>query len=240
MMGHPPIQRNPPMQVPSIDLKRKAEASRYALLRRLAPAIRHQMAGSFQPVTMMAAIIEKRLLAATPDLPALAKTSGEVRALATAATRSSLDLMAWIAPDAEARVALGKGIQDAVHLVATELSFRGFMFVNQTEGLATEVALHQVRGVFVAGLLALTDAAASAGNVLVTAGRDGQDMVVTMALAAADPAAAASAPSEEFHVGLATYRQLDWDDVEAIATADGVALKHAATTLEMRLPVASG
>ena len=54
------------------DLTRNAEAPRYALLRRLVPAIRHQMAGSFQPVTMMAAIVEKRLLAASPDLPALA------------------------------------------------------------------------------------------------------------------------------------------------------------------------
>ena len=240
MMKPPSIQRNPPMQDPSIDLKRKAEASRYALLRRLAPAIRHQMAGSFQPVTMMAAIIEKRLLAATADLPALAKTSGEVRALATSATRSSLDLMGWIAPDAEARVALGKGIHDTLHLVATELSFRGFKFVNQAEGLATEVALHQMRGVLVAGLLALTDAAASPGNVLLTARREGQDMVVTMALAPAGPAAAAaSAPSEEFHVGLATYRQLEWDDVEAIATSDGVAFQHAATHLELRLPIAS-
>lgn len=226
------------MQVPPIDLKRNAEASRYALLRRLAPAIRHQMAGSFQPVTLMAAIIEKRLLAAAPDLPALVKTSGEVRALAAAATRSSLDSMAWIAPDPEARVALGKGIQDALHLVATELSFRGFKCVNQTEGLATEVALHHVRGVFVAALLALTDAAASPANVLVTAGRDVHHFTVTIALAAAEPAAA-SAPNEEFHVGLATYRKLDWDDAEAMATADGVALTHAATTLELCLPIAS-
>lgn len=226
------------MHEPSTDSKRNAEAARYALLRRLAPAIRHQMAGSFQPVTMMAAIIEKKLLAPTPNFPALVKTGSEVRALATDAIRSSLDLMVWIAPDPDARVALGKGIQDALHLVATELSFRGLKFVNQTQGLATEVAVHHVRGVFVAGLLALTDSAVSPGSVLLTATREGQDMVVTIALAAVEPAAAATAPSEEFHVGLATYRQIDWDDVERIATVDGVALKHAAATVALRLPIA--
>lgn len=227
------------MQNPLIDSQRNAEASRYALLRRLAPAIRHQMAGSFQPVTMMAAIIEKRLLTASPDMSALAKTSNDVRTLATAATRSSLDLMGWVAPDPEARVRVDKGILDALHLVATELSFRGFKFVNQTEGLATEVALHQVRGVFVAAVLALTDAAASPATMLLTAAPAGKDMVVTVALSPVEPAAVAIAPSEEFHVGLATYRKIEWDDVEAIATADGVALKHAATTVELRLPIAS-
>ena len=159
------------MQHPPIDSKRNTEASRYALLRRLAPAIRHQMAGGLQPVTMMTAIIEKRLQAATPDLPAVVKTSSDVRALATAATRSSLDLMGWIACDPEARVPLDKGIHDALHLVATELSFRGFKCVNQAESVTTAVALNHVRGVFVAALLALTDAAPSPGNLRVTAAR---------------------------------------------------------------------
>ena len=202
--------------------------------------MRHQMAGGFQPVAMMAAIIEKRLRAASPDLPALVKTSSNVRALATAATRSSLDLMGWIAPDLEARVPLDQAIQDALHLVATELSFRGFKFVNQTEGVATEVALHHVRGVLVAALLALTDAAVSPANVLLTAGREGQDMVVTIALTDVGTAAAATALSEEFHVGLATYRKIDWEDVQAMAAADGVSFTQTAANLLLRLPLALG
>jgi hypothetical protein len=225
------------MQDPLIDLKRNAEATRYALLRRLAPAIRHQMAGNFQPVTMMVALIEKRLLAATPNLPALVKTAGEVRAQTAAATRSNLDLLAWIAPDPKARVALGKGIQDALHLVATELSFRGFKIVNQTEGLAAEVALHHVRGVFVASLLALTDAAASPANVLLAAALEDQNMVVTMALETVEIADAATGPSDDFHIGWAGYRKLEWEDVAAIATADGVAFTHTATTVELCLPI---
>lgn len=224
------------MHDPLIDLKRNAEATRYALLRRLAPAIRHQMAGSFQPVTMMAALLEKRAVAATPNLPTLAKTTGEVRAQVAVATRSNLDLLAWIAPDPKARVALGTGIQDALHLVATELSFRGFKIVNQTEGLATEVALHHVRGVFVASLLALTDAATLSANVLLTAAREDQDLLVTMALKTVDTAAATTGPSDDFHLGWAAYRKLEWEDVAAIANADGVALKHTAMSAELQLP----
>ena len=99
------------MQYLMTDLEQSAEGPRYALLRRLAPALRHQMAGGFQPVTMMAAIIEKRLQAAAPDLPALARTSKDVRQLAITATRASLDLIGWIAPDPEARVPLAQGVE---------------------------------------------------------------------------------------------------------------------------------
>lgn len=222
-----------------IDTQRNAEAPRYALLRRLAPAIRHQMAGGLQPVTMMAAIVEKRLLAAAPDLAALAKTSSDARTLAAAATRSSLDLVGWIAPDPEARVPLDKGIHDGLHLVATELSFRGFKCANQTQGVADEVALSDVRGVFVAALLALTDACAKPATVLVTAEREGNDMAVTVALTDLDTAAE-TAPDENFHLSLASYRKIDWSDVEAMAAADGVGLEHTAAHLVLRLPIAVG
>ena len=42
------------------------EAARYALLRRLMPAIRHHLVGEFQPIGMVAAMLERRLQAATP------------------------------------------------------------------------------------------------------------------------------------------------------------------------------
>lgn len=227
------------MQDSSIDFTRNAEAASYVLERRLAPAIRHQMAGGFQPVTMLAAVIEKRLQTANVDLPALVKTSADVRAMAIAATRASLDLLDWLAPDPPARVRLDKGVEDALHLVATELSFRGFEFVNETQGLAIEVVRHHLRSVFMAGLLALTDAAASPANLLVTAGRDGADMVLTLALAAAEPAAEPSASGEEFRVGPAPYRKIAWDDVEAIAAAHGVAFTHTQAMFELRLRVAT-
>ena len=232
------------MQYLKTDLEQRAEGPRYALLRRLAPAIRHQMAGGFQPVTMMTAIIEKRLKAVTPDLPALAKTSNDVRQLAIAATRTSLDLIGWLAPDPEAHVALSKGVEEGLHLVATELSFRGFKCINQTEGVAVDVALIHMRGVFVAALLAVTDAAPMPTTVLVTAQPDGMDVVVTLTLsnintaAGATETASSTAPDEDFHLSLATYRKIDWTDVEAMAAADGVALQHASANVVLRLPIA--
>lgn len=222
-----------------IDLKRCAEAARYALLRRLAPAIRHDMAGGFQPVTMLATIIEKRLLTASPDMPTLIKNSGEMRTLAIAATHSNLDLMGWMVVNPEARVTLSKGIQDVLHLVMTELSFRGLKFVNQTEGMTTDVALDHVHGAFMAALLALTDAVASTANVLITAAQEGQDMLVEIKLTDLEAASGSSTPREEFHIGLAAYRKIDWDDVQAIADVDGLHIKHEAGSVILRLPISN-
>jgi hypothetical protein len=227
------------MQSSSADLERRAEAARYALLRRLAPAIRHDMAGGLQPVTMLATIVEKRLLSASPDLPTLVKNCSEMRTLAIAATHSSLDLMGWMALKPDARVVLGKGINDALHLVATELSFKGFKFVNQTDGVATEVRIDHLRGVFVAALLALTDATTSPANVILTADRDGQDMLVTISLTDVGTTLGANTPHEEFLIGLAAYRKIDWDDVQAIAEVDGLVVTQEATSVALRLPIST-
>ena len=226
------------MQYPTSDPKRNAEGSRYALLRRLAPAMRHQLAGSMQPVTMMALLLDKRLRAAELDVPVLIKSSGDLRLQASAAARSSMDLMDWFACDPEATVPLHKGLEDAVHLVATELSFRGIICINQTAGVTATVALNHVRGLFIAGLLVLTDAAVGRANLLLTALQDGEIMVVSMALTALDTAAE-SEPHDPFPISLTTYRKIAWDDVDAIAIDSGVSIQHQPHTLTLRLPIAS-
>lgn len=225
------------MQSPLIDLIRNSEPARYALLRRLAPAIRHDMASGFQPVTMLATIIEKRLLTSSPDMPTLVKNSSEMRSLSIAATHTSLNLIGWMATDAGARVALGKGIADALHLVTTELSFRGLKFINQTEGQTIQVMLEHVRGVFLAALLALTDAASSHANILLTAALDGHNILVTIALTDIDATHVTTAPNEAFEISLAAYRSIGWDDVQAIADADNLSVIHKAGSVELRLPI---
>jgi SHS2 domain-containing protein len=227
------------MQSSSIDLKRRAEAARYALLQRLAPALRHDMAGNFQPVTMMAMILEKRMQAAAPDLSTLVKNCGEIRTLSIAATHSNLDLMGWIAVDPKASVSLAEGVKKVLHLMTTELSVRGIRFINHTEDVTTVVALPRMYGVFTAALLALTDTAAAPANVHITSVRDEHDMLITLTLKDAADASSASLPYEALQIGLAAYRNIDWDDVQAIADEDGLSVQHKATSVQLRLPIST-
>lgn len=227
------------MQDLSIELKRHAEAAGYTLLRRLAPAIRHQMAGNFQPVTMLAAVLEKRLQAVTVDLPGLVKTSGDVRAMATAASRSSLDLLGWLEFDSAARVPLNRGIEDAMHLVATELSFRGFKYVSQADGVATEVALNHMRTVFVTALLALTDEAKAPANLLLTAHCEANGVAVSLALLPFDSAAGIQPQAEVFRPEVAAYRKIDWQDVKAVSAVYGVTVERSPTSVILHVPNAA-
>lgn len=238
----PLTHENSAMQTPSIDLNCRADAAAYAVLRRLAAAIRHQMAGNFQPVTMLATVMEKRLLAATVDLPALVKTSSDVKAMATAATRSSLDLLGWIAPDLTARVPLNSGIEEALHLVATELSFRGFKCDNQTEGMATQVALNHVRSVFVTALLALTDEAQSPASLRLTAQNQADCVAVKLALVpfGVDMPSGAEQQHDVFQPTVTPYRKIDWQDVQAIAALNAVPIERSGAAVLLRIPNALG
>lgn len=227
------------MQDLSVDLKCNAEAAAYAVLRRLAPAIRHQMAGNFQPVTMLAALVEKRLQAATVDLPGLAKISRDVKAMATAATRSSLDLLGWLEPDSTVRVPLNTGIEDVMHLVATGLSFRGFNCVNQSGAVEAEVALIHIRTVFLTALLALTDEAQSPASLVLTAQCEFGCVAVNLALVPVDMAPGEGAQNEVFRLEATAYRRINWQDVQSVAAAHSVLTERSTTGVLLRIPNAS-
>ena len=208
------------------DLKdRLAEAARYALLRRLAPAIRHNMAGALQPVAMIATMLEKRLHKPEPDFVALAKNSNDINTLSREAAATCMDLMTWLAPKEIDKVSLGDGVADSVGLLVTELSFRGFTVVNETTGMLAPVARGLLRNAFMASLVALTDASKSPANVVITAHEDaaGVRLVLSIVAINGEPTANTS------HA----YRALQWADVEALVEGEPVTLTHTAERAEL-------
>ena len=202
----------------SIIKERLAEAARYALLRRLAPAIRHNLAGALQPVSMMSAILEKRSQADVPDMLALAKNSRSVSKLSREAANACMELMTWLAPKNPGNVSVSAGVQDVLGLVSTELAFAGFNIVNETSGVEAEVPLSVLRNAFMASLIAVTDSAKAPGNVLVTANAADDELLLVITIS--------SDESQIAQGSLSGYRLLDWDDVQFLANAEGVSLKR--------------
>lgn len=203
------------------------EAARYALLRRLAPALRHNMAGALQPVSMIAAMLEKRLAAPTPDIAAIAKNTSAISTLSREAAAACMDLMTWLAPKENALVAVSTGVADAVSLLVTELSFRGFSVRNELGDMPGLVLCNVLRSVFMAGLIALTDAAKAPADVVLTAHIDGRDMVLAISLIATT--------GEVMSIGNSpAYRNLQWPDVQALADAESVGLSYSASRVELR------
>lgn len=202
--------------------ERLAEAARYALMRRLLPAIRHDLAGSLQPIGMMAAMLEKRTKAAAPDLVQLGKNSQMLNALSREAAALSVNLMSWLAPKDNHLVAVSQAVQESLGLMSTELSLRGVAIANETADLDMELPRGMLRSVFTASLMALTDGCNGVARVIVTAGNTADMACLEISLEeveVADPA---------LHGGLRTqpYRSLGWDDVLALACAEGVSLRH--------------
>ncbi len=217
---------------PESTAERLAEAARYALLRRLAPAIRHNMAGGLQPISMIAAMLEKRLQSPSPDLAIIARNAAAMNTLSREAAACCMDLMTWLAPKDNAVVTIKAGVADAIGLITTDLSFRGFTLVNETTEDDTPVLRNTLRNVLMASLITLTDAFEAPANVVLTSKpeAEGGTTLIDIQLVKSESDVMTSG-------SLSAYRQLTWADVEALAQAESVSLAYTDSSAQLRLPV---
>lgn len=206
--------------------QRLADSARYALLRRLAPALRHNLAGALQPLKMMSALLEKRLQNPDPDIAAVRKNSSQLNKAASEASKGCMDVMTWLAPSVSDMVSVTSAIEDAAGLVMNELSFKGTTLANKVGDLPAELSRSLTRNVFLAALLALTDTAVSQAIVVIEASLEGAELVLTLSMEAG--------AGEPLTSGGSGYRKLDWADVKAIAEVETVQLTHTANVVELR------
>lgn len=206
------------------------EAARYAVLRRMGSAIRHQIAGALQPVSMIASLVERRVQAPAPNLEALRRNCSEMNTLARSASSECVALMGWLAPHEGEQVALNEGVADCLHLLTTELSFRGFTVLDATQAEDARVARLGLRTLVPACLMALTDATDTPAQVRIEAGVDGKVVNLSMSL---QPTPEAEGPAQRAKA----YRPLTWSDVEALAQAEGVRLQLGPQTVRLQFDV---
>lgn len=208
-----------------------AEAARYAVLRRMGSAIRHQIAGALQPVGMLSSMLERRLQAPQPNIDTLRKNCGEMSALTRSASADCVALIGWVTPPADTDlVALGEGVDECVHLLATELSFRGFSVTTALEDRTALVGRAALRSILPACMMALTDAATAPGEVRLLASSDAPSSVrLSLAfVAGVDTQQPARAKA---------YRMVSWQDVQALARDEGMDLHLEAGNVSVRLAV---
>lgn len=203
----------------------REEAARYALLRRIAPAIRHHMAGTLQPIGMIAAMLDRRLQAEAPDLAVLRDNSKSISTLSRSASTACMNLITWVVPKENGSIALEAGIEEALGMLATDLAFRGFTVTNQVQAPEVTTAVFALRTVFTACLIALTDAAQAPASVVLSSETVGDQTRVCITVTRTE----ATAAPDEGH----GYRALDWDDVQALADAEQVGIRYSATHADM-------
>ena len=209
--------------------ERLAEAARYALMRRLLPAIRHNLAGALQPIGMMSAMLERRIKSAAPDMAQVVKNTEALTTLSREAAATSLNLMTWLSPKDNELIAVSSAVDESFGLLATELSFRGFSLENQVTQADIKLPKGMLRTVFTASLIALTDTLEQPAGVLVTVQGEGGDAWLCITLAALEAREHATLGNR-----IPTYRSLQWADVQALADAERVDIEHGPHFVQLR------
>ena len=190
------------------------EAARYALLRRLAPSMRHHLVVNLQPIGMIYEIMDRRLKAAEPDLAEVHQSAHKINGFARAALDSCLDVVSWLAPEEDKRIAAAEGVRECLGLLATSLTFRGYALRNEVAAMPGEVRRSAVRNVLTAALIQATDETAAPAELVLSAERTAPALVLTLTLRPTD--GGNRFESNEL------YRRLEWSDVEALAASESV------------------
>lgn len=213
---------------------RLAEAACYAVLRRLMPVLRHDVAGAMQPVRMLMMVLERRVHAPEPDMQAITKNVVSVGALTKQATADCINALEWIGSSQDADVSLRSSVDEAIKLLAMELSAHALVLVNGISDDTATAPQSFLRSVFMGALLAFCDQRAAGGILQVTfeAATDSQRAHrLELRLM---PVEAGKPPAFQDHVR--KYRLIDWPDVQAMARSFGVTVTQGDGWLTLDLP----
>jgi hypothetical protein len=207
-----------------------AESARYGVLRRLAPALKHDMVVNLQAIAMMAEVLNARLERGSPAPEEFRTSISKLNRLARDAVANCLKVASWLEPGAEDEsVRLADGVEECMALLASNFNFRGFVVHKELAENNFQVSRVVLRNLLVAALITLTDAAAGPCELRVKA-----EVVSGMA-----EISVRISPRQDELEGLpyeASYRQLEWSDVQALALAESVDLVRGTDHIIMRMP----
>src|SRR5829696_915270 len=96
-----------------------AEAARYGVLRRLAPALKHDMVVNLQAISMMAEVLNARLERGSPAPSEFHSSIAKLNRLARDAVANCLKVAAWLEPGEDEGVRLPEGVEDCLSLLAS-------------------------------------------------------------------------------------------------------------------------
>lgn len=231
------------------------EAARHALLRRLAPSLRHDAVASLQPIALAGGVLERRLQSPQPDLAGVQGGVQQLIDCSRHAVQSCLDVIAWLGLDPAREIPLDQAIAHAVALLQGTLGFSGFTLRVEGPGSSAPVDAMRLRYVLPACLLWLSDGASAPAELVLRAVDARQPIGVqdrTGATAGAQaPDAAGSeaglagvrlsieptpdASDAHLHLADPAYRPLRDEEIQALAAADGVRLLWSGDSLTLAI-----
>jgi hypothetical protein len=206
-----------PTQVPAgFPASLQAEAARYALLRRLAPSMRHHLVVNLQPIGMIYEVMDRRLRAPEPNLGDIHNSANKINSFAKAALGSCIDVVSWLAPEEGVTTTVAEGVRECLSLLATSLTFRGYAVRNEVAIVSGELGRSAMRNVLTAAIIHLTDESPPAAELSLSSDAAADALKMTLTLRPTD--------GETGYSTGVVYRALAWADVEALAAVESVQL----------------
>ncbi|MEY4712800.1 MAG: hypothetical protein RIS88_2250 [Pseudomonadota bacterium] len=189
-----------------------AEAARYAVLRRIGPALRHDLIVNLQAVGMMTDVVAARIDRGLPPLAELQQHLARIQRGTREAIANSLRVATWLVPPEDDSISLRDGVLECLALVRSGLEFRGYAVRAELEETDFQVSSASLRPLVLAALLHLADHERAPGELAVSARLDPGHATLTLARTQTGPGAVREAADTE-----APYRRMQTQDVLALA-----------------------
>ena len=200
---------------------RLAEAACSAVLGRVLPILRHDVAGSLQPVRILLIVLERRVQSTHPDLAAITKNVMSLSALTKQAAADCMSALSWADSTDDLQVSLRAGVDEAARMLVLEMSENALVLVNGvTDDLAT-APQRTFRTVVMGALLAFCDQRVEGNTLDVTFQAAATDSHHTgrlqMQMLPGDAGKPPVSPGR-----MRKPRLIGWADVQAMADSCGV------------------
>ena len=205
-----------------------AEAARYALLRRLAPSMRHHLVVNLQPIGMIYEVMDRRLKAPQPDLANVHESAHKINGFARAALNSCLDVVSWLAPEEGSTSSVTEGVRECSSLLATSLSFRGYPLRNEVPAIPGHVRRSAIRNLLTAVLIQATDENSPPADLVLRGESSSRGARLDLTLR--------PSTGDQGFANEPGYRGLEWSDVEALAASEGVEAEREDGRITLMIP----
>lgn len=209
----------------------RADAARYNIMCRLVPSVNHKLAGSMQPITMLAGMLARHLQRTPPDMLVLTKQVANMQLACKAAITTRTDVLAWFQPSEQQLTSIASEATQCASLLTAEFAMRGCSIDNQTANGPAVVRQASVRTMLTAVLFGILDNTVGPVTVhLQDLPASNQDASI---VASWTPLAPSNIPPSH------NSQVIGWADVQAIADQLRVGIRRKPTRIEMHFAVAT-
>ena len=206
--------RQPPVDATSDEVRDdRVDAIRYAVLRKLAPGLRHALMGELQAL-QLSAEFASRALRAGAELAEVCEHVDRMPQQCSAAINIGRAVIEWMRPE-PGTTAVGEGIAQCLKLAGEDWFLRGIVATADVPDGDARISTGALRELVVTALMVLTDRCDRPADFHVAARRVG-DCVDVVLEARAATRAASFTPAIQ-------YRALSWADLKLLAAAHGIA-----------------